>query len=227
MDGSAPWRVLENSGGSAANGASDAEAPPERRPVLVWLGLAGAVAILAVAAVIAIGSSTGAAVEVEGGVASGGAGAGGPAGGEIVIEVRGAVARPGVYRLAAGSRVADAIAAAGGYGPRVAAQETMQLDLAVRLSDGATVVVPSRDDPPAAPTSGAGGSRDGAGGSLLDLNTATAAELEALPGIGPVTAAKIVDARSERPFSSVDELRERGLVGPKTFERLRELVTVR
>ena len=102
------------------------------------------------------------------------------------------------------------------------------------------MIVPSRDDPAAglgasggSASAGAGGARDAAGSGgaaggagLVDLNRATVAELDALPGIGPVTAAKIVAARQERPFRSVTELRDRKLVGPSVFARLRSHVTV-
>ncbi len=150
---------------------------------------------------------------------------GGAGGGlEIVVEVSGAVRNPGVYRLPATARVADAIEVAGGYGPRVDAERAAAaLDLAAHVSDGATVAVPSRDDPVPTPGLPGGG---GSGGGLVNLNMASAGELETLPGIGPVTAQKIIDARAERPFASVGELRERGLVGEKTFEKLRDLVTV-
>ena len=148
--------------------------------------------------------------------------------GEVVIDVAGAVVTPGVYRLRPGARIGDAIDAAGGFSPRVDADRVAaELNLAATLSDGQQVRVPSRDDPAsgaAGPVAG-GGAGDSPSG-LIDLNSATQAELESLPGIGPVTAGKIIEARSKAPFATVDELRERGLVGEKTFDSIKALVTV-
>jgi len=147
---------------------------------------------------------------------------------EIVVDVAGAVAQPGVYHLPAGSRVGDAIAAAGGFGPRVAADRVdTELNLAALVRDGDRIIVPSRDDvgslASGAPSAGAAGSSKP---GLIDLNHATREELDTLPGIGLVTADKIIASRSEKPFRTVDELRERGLVGQKTFDKLRPLITV-
>jgi competence protein ComEA len=157
---------------------------------------------------------------------------------EIVVDVQGAVVRPGVIHLPAGSRTGDAIAAAGGYGPRVAADRVgRELNLAALLRDGDQVVVPSRDETAPAAGAGGGGGAGSAGGASrsstpasggpVDLNGATAAQLDALPRIGPVTATKIVSAREEQPFASVDELRSRKIVGAATFDKIKDLVTVR
>ena len=94
------------------------------------------------------------------------------------------------------------------------------------MRDGDRIVVPARDDPPAG-GAGASGGDGGASGGLVNLNAATASELDELPGIGPKTAQKIIDARAEKPFASVDELKDRKIVGSATFEKLRDLVTVR
>jgi competence protein ComEA len=172
---------------------------------------------------------------------SGGPGSAFPAGAStspdvVVIEVAGAVLRPGLYTLPRGSRAGDAITAAGGYGPRVDAElASRSLNLATVLRDGERVRVPSRDDAPdsvAAPGGAAGATdRGGTVGSgsngLLDLNGATAAALEALPGIGAATATKIIAARTERPFAAVDDLLERKLVSSKVLDAIRGLVTVR
>jgi competence protein ComEA len=145
-----------------------------------------------------------------------------------VVDLQGAVLHPGVQRLQPGARVADAIAAAGGYGPRVDADRVAaELNLAALIRDGDRIVVAARGDPPAAGGGGASVAPGGSEGGLVDLNTATASELDALPGIGPKTAQKILDARAEKPFASVDELRVRKIVGAATFEKLRALVTVR
>jgi len=161
-----------------------------------------------------------------------------PAAAPIVVDVEGAVMDPGLYRLASGSRVGDAIAAAGGYSTEVDAAATSQsINLAEKLADGAKIRIPARgegtpavagtdsDSPPL--FGGAGGSSSTTSlAGPVDLNRATQAELEELPGIGPVTAQKIIDARSQAPFLSVEELQSRDILGPKTYEKIAPLVTV-
>jgi competence protein ComEA len=151
----------------------------------------------------------------------------------VVVDVEGAVTRPGVYRLASDTRVGDAIAAAGGYAPTAdAIAASLTLNLAERLVDGAKIRVPVRGETTPAPATSPGtGAQPGSrpqptAAGPVDLNHATREELEALPGVGPVTASEIIAAREQEPFTSIDELRGRGIVGEKTFEKLRPLVTV-
>ena len=107
-----------------------------------------------------------------------------------------------------------------------------RINLAAELHDGEQVRVPSRDDTPTgAPArssahAGAPGGTNAAPTGLVDVNTASATALDALPGIGPATSAKIIAAREEAPFASVDELRSRGVLGEATFKKVRNLVTV-
>jgi competence protein ComEA len=148
---------------------------------------------------------------------------------ELVVEIVGAVTRPGVYRLPAGIRIGDLVDAAGGYSPRVDVDRASRdLNLAALLADGDQVRVPSRDDAAATvgPGSPGGGAPVGGSDGLVDLNVATSAELESLPGVGPATAGKIIAAREEQPFATVNELRSRGVLGEKTFEKVRDLVVV-
>ncbi len=155
----------------------------------------------------------------------------------IVVDVAGAVLRPGVYRLPVGARVVDAVAAAGGYGPRVDVAAASRVNLAEPLTDGAQVRIPSRDDASArtaTPSASSAGSPKATGAKPagaasthpVNLNTASAEELDTLPGVGPATAAKIIASRAKAPFAKVDDLRGRGVVGEATFRKLQGLVTV-
>lgn len=223
---STPWRVFDSPSdrdGGAGGAGRPAQHVPARAQVLPIAGLACAVAVGVVAVAIAMSSSGG--EVVDGTVAPVGTSRADDVGAsarEIVVDVSGAVTNPGIFHLATGSRVGDAIEAAGGFSPRVdVARVGSELNLAATLVDGAQVRVPSRDE--AATTGTSSGST---GGDLVNLNTATEAELNALSGIGPVTAAKIIDSRESTPFRTVDELRERGLVGQKTFEKIRAQLTV-
>jgi len=143
----------------------------------------------------------------------------------VVVQVAGAVVRPGVYSLAAGSRVGDAIQAAGGYSADVdpRAAET-RLNLAARLQDAQLIAVPRKGESAAA--SGAAVAGGSAAAGPINLNTATSSQLDSLPGIGPATAAKIISSREQLPFTAVDDLVTRKLVTAATLAKLRGQVTV-
>ena len=168
------------------------------------------------------GSPAGASTGPSGGSSAGG----GPATGRpsVVVDVAGKVRRPGLQRLPAGARVADALRAAGGVRPGVS---TDGLNRARLLVDGEQVIV---GDPPAAgsggaPASGVSGANGAAPGTPVSLNSATPEQLETLPGVGPVLARHIVDYRTRHGgFRSVDELREVHGIGDRRFSDLRDLV---
>ena len=227
----APWRSLD----AEAPAVDEPPPSPGGIPLSAVAAVAGAVVLAVAAFILAMGSGGGSLV-VAGGEplpsASGDVAL--PPGGrsELVVEIVGAVTRPGVYRLPAGTRIGDLVDAAGGYGPRVDVDRASRdLNLAALLADGNQVRVPSRDDAevavgPAGTAGPGGGAQTGGSGGPVDLNAATSAELETLPGIGPATAGKIIAAREEKPFATVDELRSRGVLGEKTFEKVRDLVVV-
>jgi competence protein ComEA len=138
----------------------------------------------------------------------------------LVVDVVGAVRRPGLYRLGSGSRVADALERAGGATVKA---DLDQVNLAAPVADGEQVVVPRKVAGGAAagatPSAGAGAGR------TVQLSTATLEQLDALPGIGPVTAQKILDYRTQHgAFSSVDELDAIPGIGPARIDQLRGLV---
>jgi competence protein ComEA len=140
---------------------------------------------------------------------------------ELVVDVAGAVRRPGLYHLRDGTRIADALAAAGGA---TAKAQVDLVNLAAPLADGEQVVVPRR----AAAGAAAAASPPSAAASPaapLDLNSATVDQLETLPGVGPATAQKIVDYRTAHgPFHAVDELDGVSGIGPAKLAELRGLV---
>ncbi|HEX6666758.1 MAG TPA: ComEA family DNA-binding protein [Solirubrobacterales bacterium] len=134
-------------------------------------------------------------------------------GGDVVVDVTGAVVRPGVYRMPAGSRVTDAVQRAGGASPRA---QLEAINLAARLADGQQVVVPERG-PGGSTVAGAGGEE-----GPISLGTASVEELDTIDGIGPVTAQDIVEFRDQHGgLSSVDQLDQISGIGPATMEALR------
>jgi competence protein ComEA len=137
------------------------------------------------------------------------------AGSDVVVHVAGAVTRPGVYRLPAGARVTDAVRRAGGASGGALLEA---INLAARLADGQQVVVPKRGPGGAPPAVGGPAGEAGP----ISLGTATAEQLETIDGIGPVTAAKILEYRDQQGgLASVDQLDQVSGIGPATMESLR------
>ncbi|MFI6231752.1 helix-hairpin-helix domain-containing protein [Micromonospora echinospora] len=144
---------------------------------------------------------------------------------ELVVAVAGRVRRPGLVRLPAGARVADAIEAAGGAQPGV---DVALLNPARKVTDGELIVVGVTPPPGAGPpTAGAAPGAAGPAAGKVNLNTATVAQLDTLPGVGPVLAQRIVDHRDQQGgFRSVGDLRQIEGIGDARYEQLKDLVTV-
>jgi len=165
-------------------------------------------------------------------------------GAAIRVEISGGVAQPGVISLPEGSRLIDAVSAAGGWGERVdPLRVELCLNLAAPLEDGGAIRIPTRDDrlllgltgvecgplySSASEIASSDGvnSSSGSGptGGKIDLNRASAEELDTLPGIGPATAAKIIAARTEKPFVIVDDLRDLKIISENVLQGIRALV---
>lgn len=155
-------------------------------------------------------------------------------GAPLVVSVAGKVRRPGLVRVPDGARVADVIASAGGPLPRA---DLTALNLARRVADGEQILVglPQPPDPglgagsggSSTAGSGAGSATGAAPGGKIDLNRATLEQLDTLPGVGPVTAQRILDWRTQHGrFSAVEQLREVEGIGERRFSQLRTQVTV-
>jgi competence protein ComEA len=140
---------------------------------------------------------------------------------EVVVHVVGAVRRPGLYQLPDGSRIDDAIRKAGGARPRA---DLSFVNLAAPVADGQQILVPTRTKPGATP---AGVAAPPAPSGPVHLNTATLEQLDELPGVGPVTAEKILAYREEHgAFQSIDELDAVPGIGPARLEELRQVVAL-
>lgn len=134
------------------------------------------------------------------------------------VSISGGVERPGVVEVDAGARLVDVVDAAGGFSPDA---NTDDLNLAGRIGDGESIEIPIRGQEPEPPVAGPSGE------DLIDLNTATAAELDQLPGIGEVLAGRIVEYRQTRgPFTSIDQLVEVEGISFRLVDRIRPYVTV-
>ncbi len=137
----------------------------------------------------------------------------------ISVDVSGAVKNPGVYQLKDGSRIEDSIKASGGFADN-ANQEYISkyLNMAQKLSDGSKVYIPQEGDPTS--PGGFAGQGQGAGAqSKININTAVQSEIEALPGIGPVTASKII---SGRPYQQMEDLLNKKVVSKSVFEKIKD-----
>jgi competence protein ComEA len=139
---------------------------------------------------------------------------------EIFVDVAGAVVKPGVYKLAAGSRIADAINTAGGFSSLADSQFISKgVNLAQKLSDGAKIYVPQKGES----GSVVGIAQSSSSSGLININSATSNQLDTLPGIGPVTAQKII---AGRPYSRIEELLEKKIVGASTFEKIKDKISI-
>lgn len=201
-----------------------------RLPILVGMtALAGLVLVFAGRALVDAAYSDGFTVEHADQVQEQGEGEGDANQDEstlvktIVVHVGGAVADPGVCELEEGSRVQDAVEAAGGFADGAARDA---LNLARVLVDGEQVVVPTLEEQKAAASSPEG-EPAAAGGGKVNINVASATELDALPGVGPATAEKIVaDREANGPFAAVEDLKRVAGIGDKKFADLADLVCV-
>ena len=141
----------------------------------------------------------------------------------IFVHLLGAVAMPGLYELRQGDRAVDAVAAAGGFSPDA---DPAGINLARPLVDGEQIRVPAIGEAPAIGSGDVGSSGASANGTV-NLNTADAAALDTLPGVGPATAQRILDWRDENGrFTAIEDLMSVSGIGEKTFADLKDLVTV-
>lgn len=137
---------------------------------------------------------------------------------KIKVDIEGEVINAGVYELNSDARVQDALIAAGGLTSNA---NRKAINLAAKIADGQKIYVPAQDE--AMPAGSVVSGSTTASNSIISINSGTQAELEGLPGIGPVTAGKIID---NRPYGSIEELLEKKVVGKATFEKIKDQVSL-
>jgi competence protein ComEA len=145
---------------------------------------------------------------------------------QITIDIEGSVEKPGVYTVPANSRTQDALIAAGGLSQSADRQQVAQhLNLAAPLTDGAKLYIPALGEQMVASGNSSDSSTgvSGSGSKIVNINQATESDLDALPGVGPVTAQKIID---NRPYQSVQELLDKKVVGQSVYGKIKDEVTV-
>lgn len=149
---------------------------------------------------------------------------------DIEVEVKGEVRKPGVYILESGSRVKDAVDMAGGF---TDSADTDSLILVKKLKDEDCIVIHKKGENANAAVSAASGgiisgNSSSQGDDQIDINTASLEELDKIPGVGPVTAQKIIDYREKNgPFKSIEDLKKVGRIGDKTIEKIKDKIVVR
>lgn len=142
---------------------------------------------------------------------------------ELGVHIAGAVKKPGVYYFSLGSRVDDALRQA----EPLAEADLNALNLARKLADGEKIYVPKKGETPEQALNGTVLTEQGASGQKVNINTATAAELDTLPGIGPAIAQRIIDYRTEHgPFRTIADLQKVSGIGERRYEQLKDLVTI-
>lgn len=141
----------------------------------------------------------------------------------ILVDIEGAVVNPGVYKLLFDSRIQDGLVAAGGLSAKADREYVSKnLNLATKLTDGTKIYIPVVGDENIQPTVLGASSNGSVTNTLININTASASELDMLPGVGPATSEKIIN---NRPYNSVDNLLEKKAVGTKVFNQIKDKIT--
>ncbi|MEC1506863.1 helix-hairpin-helix domain-containing protein [Bacillus haynesii] len=144
---------------------------------------------------------------------------------EVIIDLKGAVKNPGVYQMKEGDRVHDALKKAGGT---VKKADQKQINLAAVLQDGMVVYIQFEGEETAGSLSEAGSRAEGNSGGLVNINTASSEELQAIPGIGPSKAEAVIEYREENgPFQTIEDITNVSGIGEKSFERIKSSITVK